>query len=124
DTQHTLQVLSALEDHARSVHDAEFPLLTCKLGAFYDLEHRRFARSPEDGEKRLVAQVIDGVIPPFSGSDHETVKTEDLVQLASTECYRQFKLFLAEIGQLHQFLRTRPIVPTACKICHRVQCPR
>src|SRR5262245_21613376 len=77
--------MAALEDDAGLGDDRILTLAPGQRRILDDPVERYLGSSAKDGENRLVAQKIDGVIPPFTERDHAAVKVHDLAQLASIE---------------------------------------
>src|SRR4029079_5950345 len=83
--QHPRQIVASLQDQTGRGDHAIGTLPPRQLRRLLDTVERRFASAAEDGEHRLLAQRVDGVIAPFAARDFPSVDAEDLGEFPAIE---------------------------------------
>src|SRR5262249_4628970 len=87
DQQHAFQLVAAAQNLSAGRNHAVRALLARQPRVFLDTIERHFRRAAENRKHRPVLQKIDGVVAPFTISDHAPVKVEDAIQFETVERY-------------------------------------
>src|SRR5262245_2809279 len=83
--------MAALEDMAGGRNQRIGSLPARQLRLLDDTVKGGFGCAAEDREDRLLAELVDGVVPPFALGDFPAIDAENLIQLPAVEADDLFR---------------------------------